>query len=228
MPAPVDQADATKTLLVDSAEGKASQEASRREEAAAAPADGTVPTNVEVATNGPATSQAVTKTGIYRWLPSKRASSKKATKETTPPMKINEQRSWLSQLPWKQARPASKKSRTSRRQSQTKSQKPLATSEPAALLALEATPAATPWRHVDDFEAAASGDMQTILEFLPGEALDHPALEAAPEVAPKSIAVDAVDAPAERVVETPAASSSCFFAQCMAPKTESGSELQLA
>jgi hypothetical protein len=76
---------------------------------------------------------------------------------------------------------------------------------------------------MNDFEAAASGDTQAILGFLPDEAS-----MIAPEVVPEDITISAVDTPAPIVADMPPAFSSWLHWQCMDPKIENNSEVQVA
>jgi hypothetical protein len=87
---------------------------------------------------------------------------------------------------------------------------------------LEAKPAGTPWRPVDDFESAAAGDTQAISDFVETVLEAVPALEAVPEKLPEP----AANAPT--AATAPPTSSSWSLWQCMAPKVDNGSELQLA
>jgi len=152
----------------------------------------------------------------YSFLASKKTTSKQAT---------TEQWSWLPRVFQKRSCSAPKKALRKRSRSVPKSsdaQKPV----------LEAKPACTPWRPIDDFEAAASGDTQAMLELLPYETVETvPA--AAPVSLPVSSAADvpvssAADVPVPSVADAPPTLSSYLLWQCMAPNTDTGSELPTA
>eukprot|EP00747_Dinoflagellata_sp_TGD_P161610 gnl/TRDRNA2_/TRDRNA2_178239_c0_seq1.p1 gnl/TRDRNA2_/TRDRNA2_178239_c0~~gnl/TRDRNA2_/TRDRNA2_178239_c0_seq1.p1 ORF type:complete len:240 (+),score=50.69 gnl/TRDRNA2_/TRDRNA2_178239_c0_seq1:100-720(+) len=148
------------------------------------------------------------------------ASSKAPSKQTT-----TEKWSWLPQMFRQRSCSAPKRALASSSRKRSNSVPKKSDEQPKPVL--EAKPAGTPWRAIDDFEAAAAGDTQAICDFMADEKVENvldavPVLEAVPEILP----VPTANAPT--AATAPPTSSSWFLWQCMAPNVDNGSELHLA